>query len=68
MPKRYYLCKKNDLMRKEEEGGRSMSRKIAMTLEKRERGYEMLRLQQLIRDHGFEPVVFYDHPFRQLGR
>ncbi|UWP58978.1 phosphoglycerate dehydrogenase [Ruminococcus gauvreauii] len=36
-----------------------MSRKIAMTLEARE-GYEMLRLQQLIRDHGFEPV-FYDH-------
>ena len=37
-----------------------MSRKIALTLEARE-GYEMLRLQQLIRDHGtFEPI-FYDH-------
>ncbi len=42
-----------------------MSRKIAMTLEARE-GYEMLRLQQLIRDHGFEPVFMTT--FRQTGR
>lgn len=36
-----------------------MGRKVAITIEARD-GYEMLKLQQLIRDHGFEPV-FCDH-------
>jgi len=36
-----------------------MNRKVAITIEARD-GYEMLRLQQLIRDQGFDPV-FYDH-------
>ena len=36
-----------------------MSWKVAITIEARD-GYEMTNLQDLVREHGFEPI-FYDH-------